>query len=385
MNKKILIGSITCTLCIVSLNALAASSLTLYGTIGAGVQYVSNSVSAAKWGFVSTGETTNRWGLQGSEDLGGSLKAIFSLENGFYVGTGQFGATGTEFNRRAFMGLTSDRYGSLTFGRQYAASTDLLEIYGPALVPIGTYPGDITDMDNGVRMNNSVKYRTPTIGGLTGVVVYGFSNAAGHMGNGSAFSAGVNYVRDHVVAGATYYRTSNDLSGAGLVSVGIPSGNAVSAGFGRSASQQTVNAVAGAKFDAGYVGLIYGYTQYRPSALSFTPHSEAFNAIGAVGMLNVTPAAAVALTYSYTVGQSVDTASETDKPKYHQIAARLFYSLSKRSGLYAVAGFQHASGTTLNSAGALVDAAATVGDALNGAESHGRNQLLIRTGFYTRF
>ena len=50
---------------------------------------------------ISTG---NRWGIEGKEDLGGGLSAVFVLESGFRVGTGHFGFGDTEFGRQAYVG-----------------------------------------------------------------------------------------------------------------------------------------------------------------------------------------------------------------------------------------------------------------------------------------
>ena len=45
--------------------------------------------------------------MKGSEDLGGGLAAVFSLENGFNLLNGQLASSGTLFNRMAYVGLSS--------------------------------------------------------------------------------------------------------------------------------------------------------------------------------------------------------------------------------------------------------------------------------------
>lgn len=365
--------------------AHAQSSVTLYGIVDAGVQYVSNSTTAAKYGFVSGGDFGDRWGLKGTEDLGGGLAAIFNLENGFNIGTGAFSATNTEFNRQAFVGLASKQYGTLTFGRQYAPTTDLIEAYGPAAVGgIGAFPGDISDMDNGVRLNNSIKYKSLNYYGFTGEAMYAFSNNAGQVNGGSAYAAGVSYVQGPIVAGATYYKTNGAVNG-GANSAAIATGNSVSAGFVNASSQQVINAVAGWQSSLAYVGLVYAYTQYKPSAFSAIRHSVAFNSVGAVGTYQLNPALLLGLSYNYTMGQKVDAASQSSAPRYQQIAGKAIYSLSKRTGFYLFAGYQHSYGQTLNAAGALVNTTATVGDAANGAGSFGRSQALVKIGMYNKF
>src|SRR5260370_26016442 len=77
--------------------AQAQSSVTLYGLIDAGISYVNNSKTATggsgKLSKVDDGVAkANRWGLRGTEDLGGGPKAIFVLENGFTAPNGRWGA-----------------------------------------------------------------------------------------------------------------------------------------------------------------------------------------------------------------------------------------------------------------------------------------------------
>lgn len=49
----------------------------------------------------------SRWGVKGTEDLGGGVKTLFQLENGFDVDTGRAFQGGLLFGRQAYMGLSS--------------------------------------------------------------------------------------------------------------------------------------------------------------------------------------------------------------------------------------------------------------------------------------
>jgi len=123
-----------------SATAWAQSSVTLYGIVDTGIEYVSHA-DAAGDSVVRmpgiTGEVPSRWGLRGKEDLGGGLSAIFALESGFNMRSGTLNQGGRLFGRQAWVGLSSP-YGNLTFGRQYTmtywalADADLLgpDIYG---------------------------------------------------------------------------------------------------------------------------------------------------------------------------------------------------------------------------------------------------------------
>ena len=96
----------------------------------------------------------SRWGLKGQEDLGGGLKAIFQLENGFDVGTGQLGQGGREFGRQAFVGVTGNSWGTVTLGRQYDPSVDMVQgitadNYFGSIVAT---PGDVDNYDNTLRV-----------------------------------------------------------------------------------------------------------------------------------------------------------------------------------------------------------------------------------------
>ena len=125
-----------------SMSAFAQSSVTLYGVIDTGIEYVSHANTGG--GKVIrmpgiTGELPSRWGLRGSEDLGGGLKTVFQLENGFNPRGGDMGQGGRLFGRQAWVGLQGP-WGQVSLGRQYSMTfwgltdSDILgpDIYGSA-------------------------------------------------------------------------------------------------------------------------------------------------------------------------------------------------------------------------------------------------------------
>src|SRR5690606_38914509 len=76
--------------------AQAATSVTLYGLVDGGIAYTQTKISNDKgWeknrnvGFVNGVKNGNRWGLKGTEDLGNGTSAIFQIESGFDLGTGE--------------------------------------------------------------------------------------------------------------------------------------------------------------------------------------------------------------------------------------------------------------------------------------------------------
>jgi len=70
---------------------MAQSSVTLYGMLDAGIGYTSNVGGHEKVSLDGGASGSNKWGLRGQEDLGGGLKAVFKLENGFNIATGGIG------------------------------------------------------------------------------------------------------------------------------------------------------------------------------------------------------------------------------------------------------------------------------------------------------
>src|SRR5260370_7942581 len=172
--------------------AQAQSSVAIYGLIDAGISYVNNSKTATggsgKLVKVDDGVAkANRWGLRGTEDLGGGLKAIFVLENGCSVANGSLGQGGALLGRQAYVGLAKDDIGSFTLGRQYTFLTDYLgQNYSTGgLTVAGNYGYHVNDIDGLLlsRINNAVKFSSANFAGFTFGALYGFSNQAG------AFSA----------------------------------------------------------------------------------------------------------------------------------------------------------------------------------------------------
>jgi outer membrane protein OmpU len=190
--------------------AHAQSNVTLYGIIDSGITYVSNQGGNHLFKFEDGANFGNRWGLKGSEDLGGGLRAIFDLENGFSLGTGALRQNGAEFGRQAFVGLSSDKYGTLTFGNQYDFIFDTLtpfNVNGYASV----YSGHMGNFDriSGVQVANSVKYMSNAYNGLSFGLMYGFGNTAGDFHRNSSYSGTVAYKNGGFSTAVVYTRLYN--------------------------------------------------------------------------------------------------------------------------------------------------------------------------------
>jgi len=168
MKYKILAGLIASC---VATGAYAQTSVTLYGVIDLSVNYTTHQDAAGDHVF-SLGDSNagtgagdggqgalsgSRWGLKGEEDLGNGAKAIFKLESGFTANNGQSDQQGQLFGRQAYVGLSANEIGTITFGRQYGTMTDVAFDFDP--LGVGNYVANEWEVFLfGVRFDNTIKY-----------------------------------------------------------------------------------------------------------------------------------------------------------------------------------------------------------------------------------
>ena len=213
--------------------AQAQTSVTLYGLVDEGVMLNTNNkvtVNGVNVGgrqlLVDSVSGTNgsRWGLRGSEDLGDGLKTIFTLESGVNVSNGQFGQGNTPFGRQAFVGLSSDRLGTVTLGRQYTSIKDYVGPYGFAI----TYGGAITehvantdDVNDVFRLNNTIKYTSPNFNGLVFGGAVSLGGVAGQVSQASAYMLGATYNSGPIGVGVGYEFFKNPTATNGILNTNV--------------------------------------------------------------------------------------------------------------------------------------------------------------------
>ena len=170
----VLVAALASTWC----SAARAQSVTLYGIIDTGIEYV-NHANPTGGSLVrmpgTTGELPSRWGIRGTEPLGNGYNTVFTLESGFADGTGSLNQGGRLFGRQAFVGIDGP-LGALTFGRQYSMLFWSLQ---PADL-IGTNIYGLASLDAWIanpRSDNTVVYQKH-VGGLTAGASYSFGRDA---------------------------------------------------------------------------------------------------------------------------------------------------------------------------------------------------------------
>ncbi|MBR7918516.1 porin [Burkholderia vietnamiensis] len=379
--------------CLLAGPAHAQSSVTLYGTIDAGLDYISNQKSPAgagpAYGVQSGNVSTSRWGLRGNEDLGDGLGAVFTLENGFNGANGKFGNGGDEFGRQAWVGLSSRRWGTVTLGRQYDFLVDFvapLSATGSGFGGnIADHPYDNDNLANDTRMNDAVKFSSANYGGFSFGGAYGFSNQGGGAGNNNAYSVGAQYVSGPVDLAVAYLQSNQP----GGVNAPQNTGGSLSSSDGDAmlvgGRWRTFGAGAHYAFDHATVGFVYTRTILNdPRELS---QGGAYGAVNGRLLtfsnyeLNaryfLQPAFSLGGSYTLTQGR-FDDAGRSIAPTWSQFMLQADYALSHRTDLYLEGVYQRVTGA---------DGVAVLGNAgiFNLAASGNDRQAVVAAGIRHKF
>lgn len=337
----------------------AQSSVTLYGVLDQSVEYVNRIAQGAP--SVVNGQLVSkpggsrlsmptagglsgpRWGLRGTEDLGGGAKAVFVLESGFGVDTGQL-QQARLFGRQAYVGL-QNQYGKLTFGRQYTAMFESLANFSPTKYSVLYEPAAWMSGIN-FRSDNTVKY-SGQFGSLTTIAHYSFGTGVpviglaplanggvgetpGNPRDNAGWGAGLNYLNGSFGAGFAYDEWNP------TITTGQP---------GKSRK------VAGAlSYTTGSFKLMGGY---RWARVAFSDGSAlARDDYWWAGVnYQVTGALELTLAYFYADLKSVrltPAASSVNPANPWQVTLKADYSLSKRTDLYLTTAYARNAGLNLD-------------------------------------
>ncbi len=394
--KRIALSTLSLALLGAAGAAHAQSSVTLYGLIDESIQYIHNA-NAANDHLVQLAAGNlqgSRWGMKGTEDLGGGLKAIFQLESGFDPNTGKSLQSSRLFGRQAYVGVTHDAYGTFTMGRQYDPLVDLVQpltadnYFGSTF----TTPGDVDNNDNSSRTNNAIKYVSPVWGGFQFEGMYALGGVAGATGAGQSWAGAATWSGGPFSAAAGYFRMENGNTLAsrgatpatpagvwtGVTSDGTFDGSNINGAY-QSAKQIDITSAAGQFVTGPFTfNIRYSFAQYKPDAFSGFASQQKYQVGGAYAGWQVTPAMLLGLGYTYTHGSGDASAS------YNQVSLGGDYNLSKRTDLYLVGAYQHASGHQRDqTTGQIVDAGASVGSYGFGAGKD--HQEMVSLGIRHKF
>lgn len=302
----------TAKLSAVAAATLAATSfaqtanVTLFGVVDTNVQRYSASGAASVTKVGSDGLTSTRWGLRGTESLGGGLTASFWLEGSFASDTGAIANTNTNnqstgsaagvFGRRSTVSLAGG-FGEVRVGRDLTPAFNNLSEFS-VFGTNGTgnagglfYP--IFSSQTHVRTSNGVSYLTPAMGGFYAHINYALGENAGNSDG-------------RYVGGRVGYRAGPLSVGLGTASVKYVAGD----------QTQTT---AGASYNFGMAKLTALYARNKKAAVE--------NSAVHVGVTVPLGSTDLRLGYTDARVKGGDGAS--------QIMLGVIHNLSKRTAIYA--------------------------------------------------
>ena len=371
------------------------STVELYGVLDIAVGHVENSLSTngeygstvnayqatkatintATTGMINGGIQASRWGIRGSEDLGGGLQAFFTLESGFNGPDGSVSNSaaslaqnspkatsvssdgsldGQLFNRQAFVGISDSTLGSIAFGRNYNPIYTAVTDYDPVqqaqlFSPLGASNsiGGGGGVSEYARLDDSINYKNK-FGPVSVGLLYKVGGVAGNANAESGYAVNLGY--DHGPFGVeAVYESFTDVLKASTSTV---------AGDINVTNYNTTAYFIAAKYAVGQATLKGGYESYTLKAPSDTLSSLGVTSLFGYSIGNATAAGAnwsganqtidlwfIGGDYSFTPTLNLSVGFYDHNPKasndlkqldgnIYSYAALLDYHLSKRTDVY---------------------------------------------------
>jgi predicted porin len=350
--------------------AQAQSSVTLYGSIDTGYSDVSSKVltqatgvtaTTTNAGIANSSDVSSRWGMKGSEDLGGGMKANFNVETSIGSGTnsalnGNTTATGAWThatnigNRAMWAGISTNGGLEVRGGLQNQFIRDTALAYNAD----GTtnVAGNLLAGNSGVfaDRHNAISV-TQTMGAFKfGAAVSGRSTEvtnAADVDAGKGYEVMANYAAGNFALGGALRKVDNSAAAvtaaakqtAANTLLGLNAGNAIAVGsFDATAATaaETETMVIGGSYNFGPVKAFAAYgTQDVKDTLAVGANKAELEVttLGVNGSIGKTTLFA---TYSTGESQGAAVGAVSRDRDGYVMGAR--YALSKRTGLYAIYG-----------------------------------------------
>lgn len=199
--------------------AWAQGSVQVYGLLDAGIVGESGCPGGCSVRIDSGIASESRIGIRGSELIGDGLSAIFALEAGVLVDSGQSNPEGVLFGRQAYVGLQG-KAGTLTVGRQQNLEyTALIDVGDPFK---GGMAGAATNLigSSSHRTNNSIHYYSGEVHGVSAAASYGAGEVAGDASANRAWGISVGFAN-----GPLTIRAAHQNRNVAKVAPATPMGN----------------------------------------------------------------------------------------------------------------------------------------------------------------
>lgn len=317
--------------------AHAQSSVTLYGSIVDGIVWANNVGGSHLVKLASGGHWSNNWGITGTEDLGGGLKAFFNLNNTYNFNTGQSYGTNEMWGGSAYVGLSSTTLGKFTMGQQYDYSVDFVQYSAPASGTLFAFHPGAFDRVPGVALANTVSYESPRLAGLRARGMYSFGSATSPTNTRRSYSAALDFKEGN-------FRAEAFTTSVGGTSIAPGTGAGMANFLNRSLTANPAQSIALRSTDIYGVAAAYDWDKFtfrsNFTRIYFTDASAAqnkqtvSNAEGAI-QYKIQPDLYVNGGYTY---------SWTNGVHWNQVNLATDYFLSKRTDIMLATNFQRVSG-----------------------------------------
>jgi len=275
MNKKLVALAVAGALALPLAAEAQTAQVTLYGRANMDLEFVKASGAGAVGGSTSTvtrvSSNSSRFGLRGTEALGGGLTAFFQVENSVNWDGNGAGNANTIANRETFVGLQGS-YGQIWLGRSLSPYDDTTPIWSAGSYNYNTglfnnsslwsnnsnaIAGEATaGYDD--RYSNSIRWNSPTWSGFTAEVQVASKENTGHSW---VFAPGVFYNNGPIQAGLTYTRHDKIRCYNAAGTSYAACGNTPFSGF---AAKDDAFSIAGSyDFGVAKVALVYEHLKYE--------------------------------------------------------------------------------------------------------------------------
>lgn len=326
----------------------AQSSVTLYGIVDTGLQWNESGVNVGTssapnyrqedtWGINSGYQSGSRFGLRGSEALFGSWAAVFTLEGGYDVDTGQSGQSGRLFGRQAWVGLQSRDLGTIAFGRiaTPSSTTGSFDLWG-AVDPFAGAWGingiqNTFIASNSTRWDNSAIWASPTWAGFRLAAQYTFNvdgqETAPSGSNTSGYSLGANWTWGALFLAANYTVYSFADAGGSRAGAGNPDEKLLQLGGVFDFKFVKVHAAYASQDNIG----TFQTANFPGFPVPVVPYDNSAYMLGVtIPMLGGN----LRGSYQYSNADSITTATYAFEPDYSVWGIGFDYPLSRRTNLY---------------------------------------------------
>lgn len=313
--------------------AQANTSVTLYGLLDTAIGYErikehATGIKKTQTGLRDGVQSGNRWGLKGTEDLGGGLRATFQIESGFNLSNGQSGQSGRLFGRHATVGLAGDTWGQIDFGRQTnIASRFFVDVHGQGWDSTGSVTA-FKGQDS-YRMDNSVVYVTPNYSGFQLGVGYSFNvdgtqkykESGQKDSNARELTTGLRYKNGPIAMALTYDQLRLE--------------NAGNANQYKDTKSWTISG----SYDFEVVAVSLAFGQDLDGDFGVDKKYKKNFDYNNYSMALAIPVGEGKLSGSYTMSEPRKEAKHSGLKKQHSYSIVYNYPLSKRTNVYVLGGY----------------------------------------------